>query len=59
MSKATVIFEDEGDQVKVLIEFGEGGGNETSAAHRMAVMAVQLATQVAGQAGAENEGEIG
>lgn len=59
MSKATVTFEDEGDQVKINIDFGEGGGNELSPAHNMAMMAVQLATQVAGQPGAEQQGEIG
>lgn len=59
MSKATVTFEDDGDQVKVNIDFGEGGGNELSPAHNMAVMAVQLATQVAGQPGAEQQGEVG
>ena len=59
MSKAIVTFEDDGDQIKVDINFGEGGGNELSPAHNMAVMAVQLATQVAGQPGAEQQGEIG
>lgn len=59
MSKAIVTFEDEGDQVKVNIDFGEGGGNELSPAHGMAVMAVQLATRVAGQPGDAEQGEIG
>jgi len=46
MSKAIVTFEDEGDQVKIGISFGEGGGNETSGAHQMAVSAVHaLQTQ--------------
>ena len=46
MSKAIVTFEDEGDQVKIGINFGEGGGNETSGAHQMAVSAVHgLQTQ--------------
>ena len=58
MSKAIVTFEDDGDQIKVDINFGEGGGNELSPAHNMAVMAVQLATQVAGQPGAAEQGEI-
>lgn len=56
MSKAIITFEDEGDQVKVSIEFGEEGGQETSPAHHMAVMAVQKATEAMGQAG---EGEVG
>jgi hypothetical protein len=59
MSKATVTFEDDGDQVKVSIDFGEGGGNELSPAHNMAVTALHVATQVAGQPGAEQPGEIG
>lgn len=59
MSKATVTFEDDGDQVKVHINFGEGGGNELSPAHNMAVMTINLATQVAGQAGAADQGEVG
>ena len=58
MSKAIVTFEDDGDQIKVDINFGEGGGSELSPAHNMAVMAVQLATQVAGQPGAAEQGEI-
>lgn len=56
MSKATVTFEDDGDQVKVEIDFGEGGGNELSPAHHMAVNMVQMATQAAGSPG---EPEIG
>ena len=59
MSKAIVTFEDDGDQIKVDINFGEGGGNELSPAHNMAVMAVQMATQVAGQPGAAEQGEVG
>lgn len=45
MSKATITFEDDGDQVKISMDFGEEGGLETSGAHQMAVMAVQLVTQ--------------
>jgi len=45
MSKATVTFEDNGDEVSVRIDFGDEGGQETSGAHQMAVMAVQLVTQ--------------
>lgn len=48
MSKATVTFEDEGDEVKVHIDFGPEGGQETSGAHQMAVMAVQLVTKQMG-----------
>lgn len=59
MSTAIVTFEDEGDQVKVSIDFGEGGGNDLSPAHNMAVTALHIATQVAGQPGAEQQGEIG
>lgn len=58
MSKAIVTFEDEGDQVKVGIDFGQEGGQELSPAHNMAVLAVQLATQVAGQPGAAEQGQI-
>lgn len=53
--KATVTFEDEGDQVKVSIDFGEGGGNELSPAHHMAIMAMQLAAQAMGSMG---EGQV-
>lgn len=45
MSKAIVTFEDNGDEVSVRIDFGDEGGQETSGAHQMAVMAVQLVTQ--------------
>jgi hypothetical protein len=51
MSTAIVTFEDDGDQVKVSIEFGEGGGNETSAAHQMAIMAVRRISQMMGTPG--------
>jgi predicted HAD superfamily Cof-like phosphohydrolase len=40
MSKATVMFEDDGDQVAVHVDFGPGGGQETSGAHQMAISAV-------------------
>jgi len=40
MSKATVTFEDEGDEVKISMHFGDEGGQETSGAHQMAVSAV-------------------
>jgi len=56
MSKAIVTFEDEGDEVSVRIEFGEEGGQETSGAHQMAVMAVQLVTQRMG--GSMDQGVI-
>lgn len=59
MSKATVTFEDEDGQIKVNLEFGEGGGNPESPAHNMALMAVKLATQMAGQEGSAEGGEIG
>lgn len=53
--KAIVTFEDDGDQVKVSIDFGAEGGIETSPAHQLAVTAVNLAMQVAGSPG---EGEM-
>ena len=40
MSKATVTFEDDGDQVAVHVDFGPGGGQEGSGAHQMAMSAV-------------------
>ncbi len=40
MSKATVTFEDDGEQVAVHVDFGPGGGQETSGAHQMAMSAV-------------------
>ena len=40
MSKATVTFEDDGDQVAVHVDFGDEGGQETSGAHQMALSAV-------------------
>ena len=40
MSTAIVMFEDEGDQVKVGVDFGPEGGQETSGAHQMAISAV-------------------
>lgn len=40
MSKATVTFEDSGDEVGIHIDFGPDGGQETSGAHQMAVSAV-------------------
>lgn len=40
MSAAIVTFEDAGDEVKVGIDFGPEGGQETSGAHQMAVSAV-------------------
>lgn len=40
MSKATVTFEDAGDEVGIHIDFGPEGGQETSGAHQMAVSAV-------------------
>lgn len=53
MSKAIVIFEDEGDEVKVSVDFGEDGGNETSPAHRLAMTAVHMSMQMAGTPGQE------
>jgi predicted HAD superfamily Cof-like phosphohydrolase len=40
MSKATVTFEDDGDQVALHVDFGPGGGQESSGAHQMAMSAV-------------------
>lgn len=40
MSKATITFEDAGEEVKIGINFGPEGGQETSGAHQMAVSAV-------------------
>lgn len=40
MSKAIVTFEDAGDEVKISMNFGPEGGQETSGAHQMAVSAV-------------------
>ena len=46
--KATVTFEDDGDEVKISIDFGEQGGVETSGAHQMALLAAQLVLQHVG-----------
>jgi len=40
MSKASVTFEDAGDEVGVSVDFGPDGGQETSGAHQMAILAV-------------------
>lgn len=40
MSRATVVFEDAGDEVGIRVEFGPEGGQETSGAHQMAISAV-------------------
>jgi predicted HAD superfamily Cof-like phosphohydrolase len=40
MSKATVTFEDAGDEVGITVSFGPDGGQETSGAHQMAISAV-------------------
>lgn len=40
MSKATVTFQDEGDEVGIRVDFGGEGAQETSGAHQMAVSAV-------------------
>lgn len=40
MSKATVTFEDAGEEVAVHVDFGPGGGQEGSGAHQMAMSAV-------------------
>jgi predicted HAD superfamily Cof-like phosphohydrolase len=40
MSTAIVTFEDAGDEVKISMNFGPEGGQETSGAHQMAVSAV-------------------
>ncbi len=53
MSTAIVTFEDDGDQVKVSIAFGEGGGNELSPAHRAAMQVVQIVSQMIGTPGQE------
>ncbi len=42
MSKATVTFEDEGDEVGIRVDFGGEGAQETSGAHQMAVSAVHF-----------------
>lgn len=42
MSTATVTFEDAGDDVKISIDFGEGGPQETCNAHQMASWALAL-----------------
>lgn len=43
--KAIVTFEDEGDQVKITMDFGPEGAQEISASHQGAVMAVHLFQQ--------------
>lgn len=53
MSKAIVTFEDDGDQVKIEINFGEEGGQETSPSHQMAAMSVQMVSQMMGRPGQE------
>ena len=45
MSTATITFEDDGEQVSIRMDFGDEGGNETSGAHQMAALAVQLVTE--------------
>jgi hypothetical protein len=45
MMKAVMTFEDAGDEVKLSIDFGEGGPNESSGAHQMAAMAMSLLQQ--------------
>ena len=55
MSKAVITFEDEGDQVKVHIDFGDEGGQETSPAHHMAVTALHMAQRQFGDA---DKGEV-
>lgn len=40
MSKATVTIQEAGDEVKISMNFGDEGGQETSGAHQMAVSAV-------------------
>lgn len=40
MSKATVTFEDAGEEVGIHIDFGPEGGQETSGAHQMAISSV-------------------
>jgi hypothetical protein len=57
MSKATITLEDDGDEVKIHIDFGPDGGQETSGAHQMALMAVQSLAQQAG--GSMEQGEQG
>lgn len=43
--KAIVTFEDEDDQVKISMDFGPEGAQETSASHQAAVMSVHLFQQ--------------
>lgn len=55
MSRATVTFEDEGDQVKISVDFGDEGAQELSGAHQMAVAAVHQLQQRLGQEPSPNE----
>lgn len=56
MSKAIITMEDVGDEVKINIDFGEGGGQEDSSAHVLAVHAVRMVTQMLG--GNMDDGEV-
>lgn len=57
MSTAIITIEDVGDEVKINIDFGEGGGQETSPAHMLAVRAVQMVTRSVGAS--MDTGEVG
>lgn len=59
MSKAIVTFEDAGDEIKVDINFGEEGGQETSPAHQMAAMTMQVAMRYAARDEDAGRGEVG
>lgn len=41
MNKAIITIEDDGDGVKVNVDFGDGGINEDSSAHYLAVEAIK------------------
>jgi len=55
--KAVVTFEDEGDQVKISVDFGGEGAQETSAAHQGAVMSIHLFQQHVRLMGSMNDGQ--
>jgi hypothetical protein len=59
MMKAVMTFEDAGDEVRLSIDFGESGPNETSDSHQMAAMAMSLLQQgvsnMQGQASPQEE----
>jgi hypothetical protein len=55
--KAVVTFEDEGDQVKISVDFGAAGAQEQSASHQAAVMAIHLFQQHVKLMGSMNDGQ--